>query len=81
MNGGLASHRAMFVAAKRDRPDVMAVLLDLGVLVEIEDRHKKRALHQAAANNALRAAAFLIDRGAEIDPRETNWDATPSRPR
>lgn len=73
----LRSHGAMFEAAKRDRPDVIALLLDLGVPLEIEDRHKTRALHHAAASNALRAAACLIERGAEIDPRETNWNAPP----
>ena len=73
----LRAHGAMFEAAKRDRPDVIALLLDLGVPLEVEDRHKARALHHAAANNARRAAAFLIERGAEIDPRETSYNATP----
>ena len=63
-------HRAMFEAAKRDRPDVLALLLDLGVSLEIADEHNTRALHHAAGANALRAATFLIERGAEIDPRE-----------
>jgi ankyrin repeat protein len=73
----LRSHAAMFEAARRDRPDVIAFLLDLGVPPEIADAHNTRALHHAAASNALRAAKFLVDRGAEIDPRETQWDATP----
>jgi ankyrin repeat protein len=73
----LRSHLAMFEAAKLDRPDVIALLLDLGVPLEIADKSNTRALHQAAAHNALRAAQFLIDRGAEIDPRETSWGATP----
>src|SRR4029078_7177031 len=63
----LRSHKAMFEAAKRDRPDVMALLLDLGVPLEIEDRSKARALHHAAAANALRAARFLIARGGTLD--------------
>jgi ankyrin repeat protein len=71
------SHRPMFEAAKRDRPDVIAFLLGLGVPLEIENRQKARALHDAAAHNALRAAAFLIARGAEIDPRETMYNNTP----
>ena len=73
----LRSHKAMFEAAKRDRPDVIALLLDLGVPLEIEDRNKARALHQAAGANALRAARFLIDRGADAEPRETAYGATP----
>jgi uncharacterized protein len=73
----LRAYGAMFEAAKRDRPDVIALLLDLGIPLEVEDRHKARALHHAAANNARHAAAFLIARGAEIDPRETSYNATP----
>jgi uncharacterized protein len=73
----LQSPSAMFEAASRDRPDVLAFLLDLGVPLEIQDRTGKRTLHEAAASGALRAAAFLIERGAEIDPRESNWGGTP----
>ncbi|MEO5698605.1 MAG: ankyrin repeat domain-containing protein, partial [Burkholderiaceae bacterium] len=73
----LRSHRAIFEAARRDRPDVIAFLLELGVPIEVEDRTHARALHQAAGANALRAAAFLIERGAEIDPRETGYGGTP----
>jgi ankyrin repeat protein len=73
----LGWHRAMFEAARRDRPDVIALLLDLGVPLEIADDHNTRALHHAAANNALGAAKFLVERGAAIDPRETAYNATP----
>ncbi len=73
----LRSHRAMFEAATRDRPDVIAFLLELGVPLEIEDETHARALHHAAGANALRAAAFLIERGAEIDPVETGYGGTP----
>lgn len=71
------SPAAMFEAAKRDRPDVLALLLDLGASLEIQDRTGKRALHEAAAGNALRAATFLVERGAAIDPRESSYNATP----
>ena len=71
------SPAAIFEAAKRDRPDVLALLLDLGVPLEIQDRTGKRALHEAAASNALRAAKFLVERGAEIDPRESSYNGTP----
>src|SRR5258705_854630 len=73
----LRSHRAMFEAARRDRPDVIALLLDLGVPLEIADESNARALHHAAGNNALRAATFLIKRGAEVDPREMSYNARP----
>jgi ankyrin repeat protein len=73
----LLSPAALFEAAKRDRPDVLALLLDLGFPLEIQDRTGKRALHEAAAHHALRAAAFLVERGAEIDPRESIYNGTP----
>lgn len=73
----LQSPRALFEAAKRDRPDVLALLLELGTPVEIQDKTGKRALHEAAVNDAVRAAAFLIERGAEIDPRETTYGGAP----
>ena len=66
----------MFEAAKRDRPDVIALLLDLGVPVDIADEANTRALHHAATQCPARAK-FLIDRGAEVDPRETSYGATP----
>ncbi|MGH9148369.1 MAG: ankyrin repeat domain-containing protein, partial [Vicinamibacterales bacterium] len=73
----LQTPAAMFEAAKRDRPDVLALLLELGFPLEVQDTTGKRALHEAAASNALLAAAFLVERGAAIDPRESMYDATP----
>jgi len=73
----LQSHVAMFEAASRDRPDVLALLLDLGFALESRDRTGKRALHEAAARNALRAATFLLERGAEVDARESTYNGTP----
>lgn len=73
----LQSPRAMFEAAKRDRADIVEFLLSLGVPIEVHDKTKTRTLHQAAAHNALRVASLLIDRGAEIDPIETAWNAPP----
>lgn len=73
----LRSPDPMFAAAQRDRADVLDLLLHLGFPLEAQDRTGKRALHEAAAHNATRAAAFLIERGAEIDPRESAYGATP----
>jgi uncharacterized protein len=73
----LASPAALFEAAKRDRPDALALLLDLGFPLEIHDGTGKRVLHEAAASGAVRAAAFLVERGAEIDPRESSYNGTP----
>jgi ankyrin repeat protein len=68
---------ALFEAARKDNPDAIALLLDLGVPLEIEDATGKHALHEAAWANAVRAAQYLIDRGAEIDPRESRFGGAP----
>jgi ankyrin repeat protein len=52
-------------------------LLDLGCSIEAADRTGKRALHEAAYSNSLRAARFLVERGAEIDPRESTYQGAP----
>jgi ankyrin repeat protein len=68
---------ALFEAAKRDRADVLALLVELGTSVDLSDSSGKRALHEAAAHNALGAATFLIEHGADVDARESTYDATP----
>ena len=40
-------------------------------------RANARALHQAAFTGAASAVRYLIDRGVDIDPRETTYDNTP----
>ena len=64
-------------AAERDLVDVVRLLLDLGAPLEVENDQKQRPLHAAAGGNAVRVATLLIERGAQIDPVETQWDATP----
>jgi ankyrin repeat protein len=71
------SPHAMFEAARRDRPDALALLLDLGFPLEAADATGKRALHEAAVRNATAAARFLIERGAEVDPLESTYQSTP----
>jgi len=73
----LGDARPMLEAARRDRVDVIELLLDLGVSTNVENDKGERPLHAAAYANALQAAALLIARGAEIDPVETNWNNTP----
>ena len=67
----------MFAAAEHNRPDVVALLLDLGVSPDVRDRNNERPLHRAAVNNALRVATLLLEREAEIDPRDHRYHATP----
>jgi ankyrin repeat protein len=73
----LQSTDVIFEAARRDRADVVELLLDLGMSPNVTDEQKQRPLHIAAYANALRVAQLLIDRRASIDPVESNWSNTP----
>ncbi|HSO76607.1 MAG TPA: ankyrin repeat domain-containing protein, partial [Blastocatellia bacterium] len=73
----LSSPAPMFAAARVDRADVVEFLLDLGMSIEVEDEHNQRPLHEAASHDSLRVAQLLIERGAEVEPVETNWNNTP----
>ena len=67
----------IFAATKRDRADVVAFLLDLGTPIEVADDSGQRPLHVAAYSDALQAAAVLINRGADLEAVESNWNNTP----
>jgi uncharacterized protein len=73
----LRSPKAMFAATWRDNVEAVRLLIELGVSIEVEDNDKRRPLHEAASNDAVNVARLLIERGAEIDPVETNWGNTP----
>ncbi len=73
----LRSPKAMFAAARQDRADVAAFLLELGTPIEVEDAKKQRPLHVAATSDAVNVARLLIERDAEVDPYELNYSNTP----
>jgi ankyrin repeat protein len=73
----LRSTGPIFAATKRDRVEVVELLLDLGTSPDVEDGTKQRPLHIAAYNDSLRVGHLLIERGAAVDPVETNWGNTP----
>ena len=73
----LQSTEPIFAAARKDRADVVEFLLDLGVSIEVEDGSKQRPLHEAASHDSINVAKLLIERGAELEPVETNWNNTP----
>jgi ankyrin repeat protein len=73
----LESPVAMFMAARKDRADVVDFLLELGTHIEVRDDQNTRALHHAAYSNSFGVAKLLIERGAEIDPRDSIHDSTP----
>lgn len=67
----------LFAAAEHDRPEVVDLLLDLGVSPDVGDWNNERPLHRAAMHGSLAVAQRLLERGAEIDPRENRFGATP----
>jgi ankyrin repeat protein/Leucine-rich repeat (LRR) protein len=69
--------RPMLEAARRDRVDVIELLLELGISPDVANGENEHPLHAAAYANAVRAAELLIARGAEVDPVESNWNNTP----
>ena len=73
----LKSPKALFAAVRRDRVDVVELLLDLGVPIDVQDERRQQAMHEAGSYNSVRSAELLIARGAQIDPRELHWGAIP----
>ena len=73
----LQSTVPIFTAAKRDRADVVSMLLNLGTPIEIAGESQTRPLHVAAYSDALNVAALLIERGADLEAVESNWSNTP----
>jgi len=69
----------MVLAALRDQVEAVELLLELGMSPEIQNpgEGNDRPLHTAAYAGSLRVAQLLVDRGAEIDPREVRYSATP----
>ena len=73
----LSDAAVLLRAAEHDRADVAALLLDLGVSADAEDQNRTRPLHIAAYEDASRVVQLLIERRAEIDPRDEMHGATP----
>lgn len=73
----LQSPEPLFAAADFDRPDVAALLLDLGVSPDVARENGQRALHAAAGADSPGVASLLIARGALVDAREGTHDSTP----
>jgi ankyrin repeat protein len=67
----------MLTAARLDRVDAVRLLLDAGMSPDVATDKGERGLHAAAYANALGTAQLLLDRGAAIDPVNTEWDSTP----
>ena len=68
----------IFEAAEQDRVEEVAAILDRGLSPDFEQpKSRMRPLHTAAYSGATRVVTLLIERGAEIDPRDENHGTTP----
>jgi ankyrin repeat protein len=73
----LTDRRVLDGAIAADRDDILALLLDLGVSPNVADIRGTAALHMAAAQGAEKCARLLIDRGADVDARESSYGGSP----
>jgi ankyrin repeat protein len=69
----------LLLAVQQDRIDIVEQLLDGGMSADHDfaDLGHSRPLHHAAGADAAGVIGLLIARGADVDPRESNWNATP----
>lgn len=63
----------MLTAARQGRADVVALLLDLGVDVDVADATEQRGLHNAVLGNAIEVVKLLVAHGASIDRPTTRY--------
>jgi ankyrin repeat protein len=68
---------AIFRSAEHGDTDAVALMLDLGFPLETRGDDGGTPLHAAAYNGSLETARLLLDRGADIEARDTTWNDTP----
>ena len=61
-------------AAQQGRVAVVALLLDLGMPVDLADRTGQRAIQYAVMGNGLDVVRLLLARGADVDTPTQNYD-------
>lgn len=71
--GVLTGAGVMLDAARLGRADIVALLLELGMDVDVADATGQRGLHNAAGNGAVEVAKLLIVHGADIDRPTTQY--------
>jgi hypothetical protein len=70
---------ALIEAAAKDDVDTLRAILDRDpALVRARDRVGATALHHAAFNASRRVVRLLVERGADINARDTEFGATPA---
>jgi ankyrin repeat protein len=79
--GSLSSSQqagAIMQAAKAGNTAAVSLMLDLGFPVDVHGGEDgDTALHAAAYSGSASTARLLIDRGADIEARDTHWDSPP----
>lgn len=63
----------MLTAARQGRADVVALLLELGMDVDIADEIEQRGLQVAVAGGSLEVVKLLVAHGADIDRPTTSF--------
>jgi uncharacterized protein len=66
--------QVMLHAAGTGRADVVALLLELGMEVDIADHTLRRGLHQAVMAGSLETVQLLVAHGADIDRPTLQYD-------
>jgi uncharacterized protein len=69
----LKNPEPMLTAARSGRTDVVALLLELGVDVDIADDTEQRGLHNAVAGGSLDVVKLLVAHGADVDRPTTRF--------
>jgi ankyrin repeat protein len=72
-------HRVLTDAADHGHTEAVRLMLDLGFPpgTRSERDDGATALHLAAAAGSVPTVRLLLDRGADIEARDTTWDSTP----
>jgi ankyrin repeat protein len=63
----------MLIATRQGRTDVVALLLELGMDVDIADETQQRGLHNAVAGDSIDVVKLLVAHGADIDRPTTRF--------
>jgi ankyrin repeat protein len=63
----------MLAATRQGRADVVALLLELGMDVDVADATEQRGIHNAVAGDALDVVKLLVAHGADIDRPTTQF--------
>jgi ankyrin repeat protein len=73
-------HRVLIEAADHGHAGAVRLMLDLGFPPDIRASREgdgATALHAAAAAGSTGTVRLLLERGADIEARDTSWDGTP----